>query len=234
MFIDKSMTKNVIAINPEAGIVDARNRMKEHDIHHLPVVQNDNTLIGIVTDRDVRSALPSPFFQREETEPDRDSIAKLKVEDIMTKNPVTVSPSNTLEDALLLMQQVNVGAFPVVDQNKKLIGIITVRDLMRAFINVLGLHEPGTLLCILAENKLGTMKRIVDAISEERIPFGSILVARTWEEGKRAVFPYLLTSNVAHVKKKLKNLGFELLDPMEWCLDELPERDANGKNMADH
>jgi acetoin utilization protein AcuB len=142
----------------------------------------------------------------------------------MTRNPVTVSPANTLEDALLLMERVPVGAFPVVDGDGKLMGIISVRDLLRAFINVLGLHEPGTLLCILAENKLGTMKRIVDAISEERIPFGSILVARHWEEGKRAVFPYLLTSNIVHVKNKLESLGFKLLDPMEWYLDQLPER----------
>jgi len=231
MFIDKSMTRIVITIEPEASILDASTKMKKYDIHHLPVVQDDKTLVGIVTDRDVRTALPSPFLQREQSTTDSDRIAKLKVKDIMTRNPVTVSPANTLEDALLLMQKVNVGAFPVIDQTNKLIGIITVRDLMRAFINVLGLHEPGTLLCILAENKLGTMKRIVDAISEERIPFGSILVARTWEEGKRAVFPYLLTSNVAHIKKKL---GFELLNPMEWCLDELPERGAPDKQLTDH
>jgi acetoin utilization protein AcuB len=67
------------------------------------------------------------------------------------------------------------------------------------------------------------MKRIVDAISEERISFGSILVARHWEEGKRAVFPYLLTNNVAPVKKKLEQLGFTLLDPMQWHLDQLPK-----------
>ena len=233
MFIDKSMTRLVITIGPEASILDASTKMKEHDIHHIPVVEKDMTLIGIVTDRDVRTALPSPFLQKEESPLEIDRIAKLKVKDIMTQNPVTVTPAHTLEDALLLMQKVNVGAFPVVEQTGKLIGIITVRDLMRAFINVLGLHEPGTLLCILAENKLGTMKKIVDAISEERIPFGSILVARTWEEGKRAVFPYLLTNNVAPIKKKLEGLGFELLNPMEWYLDKLPESNETEKQPTD-
>lgn len=233
MFIDKSMTRLVITIGPEASILDASTKMKEHDIHHIPVVEEDMTLIGIVTDRDVRTALPSPFLQKEEGPLEIDRIAKLKVKDIMTQNPVTVTPAHTLEDALLLMQKVNVGAFPVVEQTGKLIGIITVRDLMRAFINVLGLHEPGTLLCILAENKLGTMKKIVDAISEERIPFGSILVARTWEEGKRAVFPYLLTNNVAPIKKKLEGLGFELLNPLEWYLDKLPESNETEKQPTD-
>jgi acetoin utilization protein AcuB len=224
MFIDASMTRDVVSINQDAGILEARDLMKQHRFHHLPVVDQDNTLIGIVTDRDILRALPSAFLNDAETERDAESFARHKIKDIMSRNVYTVSPTNTLEDALLLMEKVPVGAFPVVDQQGKLQGIISIRDLMRAFINVLGIHEPGTLLCILAEDKLGTMKRIVDAISEERIPFGSILVARHWQEGKRAVFPYLLSHNVAHVKRKLEKLGFQLLNPMEWYLDRMPKK----------
>jgi acetoin utilization protein AcuB len=224
MFIDASMTRDVVSIDQDAGILEARDLMKKHRFHHLPVVDQDNTLIGIVTDRDILRALPSAFLNDAETERDAESFARHKVKDIMSRNVYTVSPTNTLEDALLLMEKVPVGAFPVVDQQGKLQGIISIRDLMRAFINVLGIHEPGTLLCILAEDKLGTMKRIVDAISEERIPFGSILVARHWQEGKRAVFPYLLSHNVAHVKRKLEKLGFQLLNPMEWYLDRMPKK----------
>ena len=224
MFIDKSMTKNVITINPDNSILEAKEKMDKHHIHTMPVVENDNFLVGIVTDRDIRSALPSGLMNEEESKPIKERLATLKIRDIMTANVITVSPAQTLEDALLLMQKVRVGAFPVVDQEGKVIGIISHRDLMRAFINVLGIEEPGTLLCILAEDKLGTMKKIVDAISEERIPFGSILVARHWEEGKRIVFPYLLTNHVVTVKKKLKAMGFTLLNPMEWYLDRLSDR----------
>jgi acetoin utilization protein AcuB len=140
----------------------------------------------------------------------------------MTKKVVTVRPSHTIEDVLLLIQFTRVGALPVVDDDGHVKGIIGVRDLIRTFINVLGIEEPGTLLCVLVEDKFGTMKRIVDAITEEGISFGSILVARYWDKGKRAVFPYLLTQNVGRVKKKLKGLGFTLLDPMEWYIDQLP------------
>jgi len=224
MFIDKSMTREVITIQPEASIIEAYEIMEKHRVHQLPVVDHENTLVGIVTDRDIRSALPSDFLYDEEALKAQERAAAIKVRDVMATNVYTVSPANTLEDALLLMEQKPVGAFPVIDENRKVIGIISVRDLMRAFINVLGIHEPGTLLCILAEDKLGTMKRIVDAISEERIPFGSILVARHWEKGKRLVFPYLLTQNVAHVKRKLEGLGFQLLNPMEWYLDQLPKK----------
>ena len=100
-------------------------------------------------------------------------------------------------------------------------------DLLRAFTNVLGIGEPGTLLGILVEEKIGQLKKIVDAITEENISFGSILVARYWDEDKRAVFPYLLTQNIARVKNKLKDMGYTLLDPMEWYLDQLPKHKAD-------
>jgi acetoin utilization protein AcuB len=225
MFIDASMTRDVVTIDPDASILEAKELLKKNRIHHLPVVDKENTLLGIVTDRDILRALPSAFLNDEEVQRDTERFAQHKIKDIMSRNVYTVSPTNTLEDALLLMEKVPVGAFPVVDQHGKLQGIISIRDLMRAFINVLGIHEPGTLLCILAEDKLGTMKRIVDAISEERIAFGSILVARHWEEGTRAVFPYLLSHNVAHVKRRLEKLGFKLLNPMEWYLDRMPKKD---------
>ena len=225
MFVSSSMTRKVITIDENTDILEAKEKMAEHRIRHLPVVTKDNRFCGIVTDRDIRSAMPSSVLD----DPDRDMaqarLAKIKVTEIMTKNPVTLSPQDTLQDALLLIQGKKVGAFPVVDAQRILKGILSMRDLMRAFINVLGIGEPGTLLCILAEEKIGQMKKIVDAVTEENISFGSILVARYWQEGKRAVFPYLLTLNVTNVKKKLERLGFTLLDPMEWYLDQLPKND---------
>jgi len=225
MFVSRSMTRKVITIDENTDILEAKKKMAEHNIRHLPVVTKNNRLCGIVTDRDIRSAMPSSVLD----DPDRDlaqaRLAKIKVSEIMTKNPVTLSPQDTLQDALLLIQKTKVGAFTVVDEQGILKGILSTRDLMRAFINVLGIGEPGSLLCILAEEKIGQMKKIVDAVTEENISFGSILVARYWEEGKRAVFPYLLTLNVTQVKKKLEKLGFTLLDPMEWYLDQLPKKD---------
>jgi acetoin utilization protein AcuB len=224
MFIDKSMTRDVLTVDPETSIAEAAELMSGNRVRHLPVTDPDGRLVGIVTDRDIRSAMPSVLSNEDIVSREKERIALLKVQDIMTRKVVTVSPMNTLEDALLLMQRTKVGAFPVLDLQGRLIGIISVRDLMRAFINVLGIEEAGTLLCIVADDKIGQMKRIVDAITEERIPFGSILVARYWEEGKRAVFPYLLTSNVARVKAKLEGLGYTLLNPMQWSLDQLPKK----------
>jgi acetoin utilization protein AcuB len=219
------MTHKVITVAPEDGIFKAQELMAANKIRHLPVIEPDNRLIGVVTDRDIRSALPYKFFKESPSEEEKKNFAELKIKDIMTKNPITISPTYTLQDALLIIQDARVGALPVVDENGILSGIISVRDLLRAFINVLGIGQPGTLLCILVEEKVGQLKKIVDAITEENISFGSVLVARYWEKDKRAVFPYLLTQNVAHVKEKLMKMGFSVLDPMEWYLDQLPQNE---------
>lgn len=223
MFVSRSMTQKVITTGPEADVFDAYEKMTQNRIRHLPVIDADGRLIGIVTDRDIRSALPYSMIKDPIRTADAEKVKNLKVMDIMTTDPKTIGPHHTIQDALVLIQDLRVGALPVVDKEGKLKGILSVRDLLRAFINVLGFGQPGTLLCILVEEKVGQMKKIVDAITEEGISFGSVLVARYFEKDKRAVFPYLLTQNVARVKRKLKDMGYTLVDPMEWYLDELPK-----------
>ncbi len=223
MFVNNSMVKKVITIDKDASVFEAQEKMAANKIRHLPVVKPDNTLIGVITDRDIRSAMPYTLLKSPDNPDERAKLAELKVSDIMTENPRTISPMDTIQDALLLIQKERVGAFPVVDKDGKITGILSVRDLLRAFINVLGINEPGVLIGVLVEEKIGQLKKIVDAITEEKVSFGSVLVARHWEPNKRAVFTYLLTNNIMKVKKKLRSMGYTLLDPMEWYLDQLPE-----------
>ena len=224
MFVSRSMVSQVITIDKDASVFEAQEKMASSGIRHLPIVDADNRLIGIVTDRDIRSAMPYRLIKEKGVTKEREKLAQLKVEDIMTHDPMTISPMHTIQDALLMIQKEKVGAFPVVDDEGKLEGILSVRDLLRAFINVLGIGEPGTLVGIEVEDKIGQMKKIVDAITEENIAFGSVLVARTWETGNRAVFPYLLTNNVSKIKKKLSAMGHKPINPMDWCLDKHPSK----------
>ena len=223
MFVSRSMTRGVISIEPQRTVFEAQEKMSANNIRHLPVVDPDNRLVGIVTDRDIRSALPNRYLQEDISAEEKSKLANQKVDDIMTRKVISISPTYTIQDALMTIQDAKVGALPVVDEDGRLTGILSVRDLLRAFINVLGIGEPGTLLGIVVEEKIGQLKSIVDAITEENVSFGSVLVARFWDKDKRAVFPYLLTQNVAHVKKKLENLGFTLLNPMDWYLDQLQQ-----------
>jgi acetoin utilization protein AcuB len=228
MFVSRSMTKKVITIGPDADIFEAQEKMAKNKIRHLPVVAKDNKLVGIVTDRDIRSAMPSSLFAELEcTAGERASVIRLKIKDIMTKNPLTISPTYTIQDAMILIQREEIGALPVVDEEGKLKGIVSIRDLLRAFINVMGIGEPGTLLGIIVEEKVGELKKIVDLITEENISMGSVLVAKYWEKNKRAVFPYLFAMNINPVKEKLKKIGFELINPLEWYIDQLNEAEKS-------
>ncbi len=221
MFISKFMTKDVVTLDRDSDIAEAKQLMARYRIRHLPVTRPDRTLIGIVSDRDVRSAMPSKFFHDQGIkEMETDRLTGVLVQEIMTKDPVSVSLSSTIQDALLLIEKTRVGAFPVVDENLKVVGIVSDRDLLNAFIHVMGIKEPGALLGIVVDEKNEEMEHIIHALVSENISFGSILVYRNWSPGKRAVFPYLLAKNVVNLKQKLRNMGYDILDPIEWYIHQ--------------
>lgn len=224
MFVIETMKTDLISVRAETTLAEARVLMYNNNFRHLPVVDNDGKLIGIISDRDMRDAHPSSLLSKEAYQRTLDEVMQHRVEEIMTRKPITISPYFTLQDTLLIMGQNKVGALPVVDEDGYLKGIMSTRDLLKAFVNIMGIGEPGTLLCILVTEKTGQLKRIVDIVTEENVSMGSVLVARDWDQEKRAICPYLLTNNVATIKQKLLDQGFELLDPMKWYLDQLPKK----------
>ena len=224
MFVSEIMHIDLISVTPQTTLAEARSLMQENKFRHLPVVDDDSKLVGIITDRDMRAAQPSSLLTEEEYQRTFDKVMQHRVEEVMTKDPLTISVYFTLQDTLLVMGQKKVGALPVVDEDGYLKGILSTRDLLKSFVNIMGIGEPGTLLCILVTQQPGQLKKIVDIITEENVSMGSVLVARYWDEGKRAIFPYLLTNNVMTIKQKLLAAGFELTDPMKWYLDQVPKQ----------
>jgi acetoin utilization protein AcuB len=223
MFISTFMTKDVVTVEKKEDIARARLLMSHHRFRHLPVTLPDNTLVGIVSDRDIRSAMPSKYFNEHGPKVvDTVETTGVSVEEIMATDPVCISLSATIHDALLLIERKRVGAFPVVDESLKLKGIVSDRDLLNAFLDVMGIREPGALLGIVVDEKIEEMEHIIHALIAENIHFGSILVHRNWRPGKRAVFPYLFAKNVVNLKKKLRDMGYEILDPGEWYDDRRP------------
>ncbi len=224
MLVSETMRTDLVTVNPTTKLSDASQLMSDKKIRHLPVIDEDGTLLGIVTDRDMRDAMPSSLLDKVDYEKTMTKILGHTVEDIMTRDPFTISGYFTIQDTLMVIQKKKVGALPVVDEEGKLTGIMSTRDLLSSFVNIMGIGEPGTLLCLLATEQTGQMKKIIDVVAEENVSLGSVLVARYWNKDKRAIFPYLLTNNVVTIKKKLVDLGFEILEPMQWYLDQLPKK----------
>nr|WP_320191216.1 CBS domain-containing protein [uncultured Desulfobacter sp.] len=225
MFVSATMSTDLITIGPKEKLSVVWQAMTENNIRHIPVVDDDDNLIGIVSDRDMRDAMPSKLLPQDEYNASYEKLMEHRVEEIMTPDPTTISVYFTLQDTLIIMgRKKKVGALPVVDEAGKLRGIMSTRDLMSAFVNIMGIGDPGSLLCILVEEKYGQMKKIIDIVTEEKVSLGSVLVAKYWDKEKRAVFPYLLTHNVATIKAKLIEQGFDLFDPMKWYFDHLPKK----------
>lgn len=125
------MTPNPITISPETSLHDAGNLMKQHSIRRLPVVHQGD-LVGIVSWGDVREASPSDATSLNVWELHY-LLAKLRVDDIMTKEVITVGPAETIQNAARLMLQHKISSLPVVEGGQ-VVGIITESDIFRAVV----------------------------------------------------------------------------------------------------
>lgn len=128
MRIRDVMTKNPITVESGTLVLDAQKIMRENNIRRLPVVDKGK-LVGIVTQHDLLQASPSPATSLSVYELNY-LLAKMRVKEVMTKNPVTVSPDTPFEEALRIGQEKKVGSLPVVDKGK-LVGITTESDIIR-------------------------------------------------------------------------------------------------------
>ncbi|MEL6180913.1 MAG: CBS domain-containing protein [Myxococcota bacterium] len=137
MLVKTWMSHNVITVTPRTHIAQARRLMDNHNIRQLPVVIGQR-LLGLVTNRDIRDALPSIFEFASPLHRDRSTTAqRIRVEDVMSVGAVHVVPDAPLQQASFLLLTYNIEGLPVA-QDGELCGIITRTDIMRAF---LALHE---------------------------------------------------------------------------------------------
>jgi acetoin utilization protein AcuB len=125
------MTKNPVSISPSETVAQAEELMAENRIRQLPVVE-DRALVGIVTDRDLRSFLSGPLLS---TPAERDRALNTSIGDVMTTEPLSLAPDDKLQDAVELLVEEKIGGVPVVDASEGLVGIVTYIDVLRCFLN---------------------------------------------------------------------------------------------------
>lgn len=131
------MTRSVSVIRSDALVHGAAEMMRTRRIRHLPVVDGDDRLVGIVTDRDVRQAIFDPAI-RERLGGVADALGALRVRDVMTWGVVTVRPTTEIREAARLMHERKIGALPVMSPDGRVVGILTESDVLRTFREVLG------------------------------------------------------------------------------------------------
>lgn len=163
------MSKPVISISPEMPISDALVLMKKEKIRRAPVVK-DGKLVGIVSDKDLLNASPSPVTTLSIWEMNY-LLSKITVSEVMTQNVMTVTEDTPVEQAARIMADNKIGGLPVL-KDGHCVGIITETDLFKVFLDLLGAREVGVRVTIRIEDKTGKLADVTHAIAEAK---GSIL-----------------------------------------------------------
>jgi acetoin utilization protein AcuB len=176
MLIRDWMTKDVVTITPDTSMMRASKIMKEKQIRRLPVVDDKGELVGIVTDRDIKEASPSKATTLDVHELYY-LLAEVKIKDIMTSNPYAVSPTDTVERVALTMNEKRIGGLPVVDEKRKVVGIITDSDIFKVLIAITGVRHEGVQLAFDLPNKPGSLKQVLDDLRRYEARIISILTS---------------------------------------------------------
>jgi acetoin utilization protein AcuB len=162
MLVKNWMSKDVITIDVNDSMQKAVKLLKEHDIRMLPVMRKGK-LVGIVTDRDLKRSSASDATTLDVHEL-LYLISKIKVKDIMTKDPITVPPDFTVEETAEVLLNNKISGAPVLDQDGNIIGTITQTDLFRVLISLTGVGKRGIQFACRLEDRPGSIKEIADVI----------------------------------------------------------------------
>ncbi len=163
MLVGELMSHPVISLSPDMPIHDALNLFKQERIRRAPVVK-DGKLVGIVSDKDLLNATPSPVSSLSVWEMNY-LLSKVTIAEVMTSKVTTVTYDTPIEQAARIMADNKIGGLPVM-RDGRVIGIITETDLFKIFTELMGARETGICVTVLVEDKRGQLAKITKAIAD--------------------------------------------------------------------
>jgi acetoin utilization protein AcuB len=215
-FMRERIQKNPVTIRPDASFFEARNLIHEKGVRHLPVVDKNDRVVGIVTDRDIREAAPSDATMLSVQEINY-LLGKLKVSAFMTpkQKMITITPDTLIEEAAQLMHDNKIGCLPVLEKDK-LYGIFTETDALGHLVDIFGLKQKGTRLSLALEDKPGALLGILEVIKKHNINLISVVTPSFMVEGKRIAAIRIKTEDYKDVVKDLEKAGYDILSIGKW------------------
>jgi acetoin utilization protein AcuB len=157
------MSHHPITIMPDTPVSEALSFMRQNQVRRLPVLNRKGELVGIVSEKDLLYASPSPATSLSVYEVGY-LLSKLKVEEIMTKKVITVGADAPIEEAARILIDNKVGGLPVMREGK-LVGIITETDIFKTIMEMMGAREQGLRLTLSLEDKPGVLSQITEKIA---------------------------------------------------------------------
>jgi len=173
MFVKEWMTTNPIMVTEQTPLLEAGELMRQHKITRLLVLREDH-LVGIVTKEDLLKVSPSTATTLSVWELNY-VLSKLVIKEAMTKNPLSIDPEATIEEAALWMQKNGVSSLPVLAAGR-LVGIITESDIFRAFVDLMGLQRVGIRLTIDLENRIGIVAGLTELLKQAEVNIISLAI----------------------------------------------------------
>jgi acetoin utilization protein AcuB len=165
MLVKERMSTRPILCVPDLPVSDALDQMKKERIRRMPVVDKNGKLVGIVSDKDLLRASPSPATSLSVWEITY-LLSKLKVSDVMTKKVITVLENTPIEDTARIMVDNKIGGLPVVDASNSVVGIITETDIFKTFLELLGARKPGVRITMYVKDRRGELARMAKAVAD--------------------------------------------------------------------
>ena len=186
MLVRDYMSQPPIVISPKTPISDALKLMRERKIRRLPVVDPAGRLIGIVSDKDLLHAEPSPATSLSIWEITY-LLGRITVEQVMTRDVLTVGPTTPLEEAAQIMVDRKIGGLPVVEADQ-VVGVITETDIFRVFALLLGAHERGIRVTATAIDRPGLLADLTGATARAGGDISAIVTYPADGGSKTSVF----------------------------------------------
>lgn len=164
MLVRERMSRQPVTITTETTITEALKVMRQNEVRRLPVLDAAGTMVGIVSEKDLLYASPSPATSLSIYEMHY-MLSTLKVTELMTADVVSVAPDTPLEEAARIMADHKLGGLPVMEDGR-LVGIITETDIFTVFLEMFGARDKGLRLTLDIPERKGEMARITTAIAE--------------------------------------------------------------------
>ncbi|MGL4982860.1 MAG: CBS domain-containing protein [Treponemataceae bacterium] len=210
MIVSKFMTRNPIFVHPEMSINDAKALMTKHQISKLPVLDETNKLIGIITKQDLVNATPSVATTLDMYEISY-LLSKLKVKKIMKTQVFTIEETEVVEEAAIKMADEKVGCLPVMKEDL-LVGIITESDVFHAFIDIFGARHEGVRVTFVLDEKPGQLAKITKTIADLGGNFVSLVTGEGDNMSKRRCACKITKLSLEQVKTLMGELGVDIED----------------------
>ncbi len=176
MIVERRMTQNPVTIQQDMPVAEAQRLMRQEKIHRLPVLNMHNELVGIVTEKDLLYASPSPASSLDVYEMHY-LLSKLTVKKVMSKPVISITSNTAIEEAARIMVDKNIGGLSVVDDGR-LVGIITESDIFKVFIELFGARQRGIRVSMLVSEEPGELAKLAKVIFDHNgdiISFGTFL-----------------------------------------------------------